>query len=442
MKKWILLFISLLMLSPAAWAEIVTVEAQGTGKTYGEAVNNALADAVRQVNGVSINIQSESAKKYVKIKDKDSFKINGDGKYAQGSGGKEKPHAVDLNLNGSLQNDLSVEAGTTARLDVHSAGQIKGYKVKERNCDETSCIVTLLVEMAKIERTAAQAAVKRERIAVVVTGNLRNSRFTTNFQQMLTDSLVQSERFVILSRNALNDRAFKQEEAFLARNLNNAGDINQSVLPADYLLVINVASASAGYKYSAQDRYLELTGEYDATRETRVTVRYSLVEAATHAIRWSDYQEFRQTGDIALKQAQEKLSKSIALGIVNAISPAKVVGISKGQVIINRGQGVVKPNDLFDVYAISEILIDPDSGENLGSTEEKVATVKINNVNAKTSYAKLISGTIENVSSGAIVRPANIVQSKATAKNKAKASNTSQKSNQQNLGDNGGIILD
>lgn len=457
MKKWILVLVGLLAVSPAVYAKIETVEAQGYGETYEKAVDSALADAVRQVNGMTVSTQSERAGDFVRVKDKVDATVEGKGTYVQndqskddsflGNKGVDSTYTenLDVNVGGNANRDLTINTGKSAQINTRSAGTVKGYKVKSRDCNAKGCTVVLTVEIDKVERKTSQASSKRDRLAVITTGNRSRSAFANTLRQEITDRIVQSQRFTVLDRSATNDKAFEQEEQFLEGRLNNSMDVKQSALPADYLLVINVTEA--GVRTTTKVTSVDLTGEFDVTSssKTKVTVRYSLLEAATHGIQWSDSTVFEQGGRY-IETARKQISDVIADKIVNKLTPAKVVAVTSGQVIINRGEAMVYDGDRFDIYSQGEELVDPDTGEVLGAAEEKVATIVITSIKDKISYGIVESGKVEAVEKGAVARlappppaekkvqEAKATQSKPKAKPKPKA-------NDQKLGDSGGVFL-
>ena len=60
--------------------------------------------------------------------------------------------------------------------------------------------------------------------------------------------------------------------------------------------------------------------------------------------------------------------------------------------------------DTFNAFALGQELIDPDTKESLGREEVKVGTVKITQVNPKTSMADILDDT--GIDKGAILRKA------------------------------------
>ena len=97
------------------------------------------------------------------------------------------------------------------------------------------------------------------------------------------------------------------------------------------------------------------------------------------------------------------MAQKIANRIADVIFPAKVLLKRDKEVTINRGEGGgVAVGDTFNVYALGEELIDPDTKESLGREEVKVGRVKITQVNPKTSTAEILDDT--GIDKGAILR--------------------------------------
>ncbi|MDR0805774.1 MAG: hypothetical protein LBN41_03390 [Enterobacteriaceae bacterium] len=441
MKKWILLLAGFFAFAPATYAKVETVEAQGYGETYEKAVDSALADAVRQINGITITTQSESAGEFVRVKDKtlSEEKNTKDNKNNDGAflGGVDNTATEKSDTN--TNRDLSIDTGKSAQINTSSSGVVKGYKVKSRDCDAKGCTVVLIAE---VERKAALTSASRMTLAVITTGNRNHSSFANTLRQEITDRIVQSQRFTVLDRSAVNENAFKQEESFLENRQNDAGNVRQSTLPADYLLVINVAEA--GVKTSTKVTSVDATGEFDVTdtQKTKVTVRYSLLDAASHGIQWSDSSVFEQSGK-SLTSARKQISNVIADKIVNKLTPAKVVAITDGQVVINRGETMVYNGDRFNIYVQGEELLDPDTGEVLDTKEEKIATIAIKSIKDKISYGVVESGNIDAITTGALARlaPAPVEKKRQKAKSKAKTKAVAPKADEQKLGESGGIFL-
>ncbi|RLA10646.1 MAG: hypothetical protein DRQ52_11015, partial [Gammaproteobacteria bacterium] len=105
----------------------------------------------------------------------------------------------------------------------------------------------------------------------------------------------------------------------------------------------------------------------------------------------------------------KNVSATLADDFTDAVYPMKVVKRNtRGQVFINRGKdGGLKIGQVYDVFYPGEELIDPDTGESLGGSEEFVGTIKISRINPKMTVAKIESEEdAENapIATGDIVR--------------------------------------
>ena len=97
------------------------------------------------------------------------------------------------------------------------------------------------------------------------------------------------------------------------------------------------------------------------------------------------------------------LAQKIATHFAEVIFPAKVLTRRDKEVTLNRGEGGgVAVGDKFNVFALGQELIDPDTKESLGREEAKVGKVKITQVNPKTSTAQILEDT--GIDKGAILR--------------------------------------
>jgi len=94
------------------------------------------------------------------------------------------------------------------------------------------------------------------------------------------------------------------------------------------------------------------------------------------------------------------VAAKLANQFVAAVYPMKIVKrLANGQVIINRGQdGGLKKGDKLAVFSAGEALIDPDTGESLGSSEEYIGEVKVSRINPKITFAKIIKEISPDIS--------------------------------------------
>ncbi len=105
-----------------------------------------------------------------------------------------------------------------------------------------------------------------------------------------------------------------------------------------------------------------------------------------------------------------KLAKNVSAQMVDQfldlVFPVKIIKVKNLQVYLNRGKdGGFKKGQVLKVFAPGEELIDPDTGENIGSAEEYVGKIEITRVNPKFTIAKILPKSREgDITKGCIVR--------------------------------------
>ena len=202
--------------------------------------------------------------------------------------------------------------------------------------------------------------------------------------------------------------------------LEEGGLTGQAVVPgeADYLIVPSVddfqdfveTATFGGIGKTAEKRRIRLgmvARIYDLKNGNK------LVESASFQLDNKNIEQLMSQSvrsgtfsDELLRKIAEEMGSQTANRVVDVIYPAKVIALTGPQATINRGDGTgIAVGQTWEVFALGEEMIDPDTGESLGSSEVKVGTLRIERVTPKFS-----SGTLtENfgVVKGSVARPAN-----------------------------------
>jgi curli biogenesis system outer membrane secretion channel CsgG len=242
-------------------------------------------------------------------------------------------------------------------------------------------------------------------------------RIIESLDSQLIDRINATRKFDVVGRSDLND-VLKEQELGASGNVDPKTAAQAGKLTgAKYLLVTTVDD----YQDYVEKATFEGTGRAATKRVFRLSVVGKVYDASTGKLLESV--NF-QTGNDAFKQIQEErnysvkdgelsdemmvavsrdMAQKIANRIADVIFPAKVLLKRDKEVTINRGEGGgVAVGDTFNVYALGEELIDPDTKESLGREEVKVGRVKITQVNPKTSTAEILDDT--GIDKGAILR--------------------------------------
>jgi len=95
--------------------------------------------------------------------------------------------------------------------------------------------------------------------------------------------------------------------------------------------------------------------------------------------------------DALLRTICKDMAEKVAVRVADVIFPARVISKLDKQVTINRGEGSgVAVGQLWNVFALGQELVDPDTGAVLGREEMQVGKVRVTQVNPKTSLAEIV----------------------------------------------------
>lgn len=85
-----------------------------------------------------------------------------------------------------------------------------------------------------------------------------------------------------------------------------------------------------------------------------------------------------------------RIGVKLAEEVLDAQFPMKIIRCKGTQVFINRGKdGGLKTGDILNVYSQGEMMIDPDTNENIGADEMMIGQIKVVRVNPKFTIAKI-----------------------------------------------------
>jgi curli biogenesis system outer membrane secretion channel CsgG len=242
-------------------------------------------------------------------------------------------------------------------------------------------------------------------------------RIIESLDSQLVDRINATRKFDVVGRSDLSD-IIKEQDLGASGNVDAKTAAKAGKLTgAKYLLVTTVDD----FQDYVEKATFEGTGRSATKRVFRFSAVGKIYDSSTGKLLESA--NF-QTGNDAFKQIQEErnysvkdgelsdemmvavsrnLAEKIANHVADVIFPAKVLLKRDKEITINRGEGGgVAVGDTFNVFALGEELIDPDTKESLGREEAKVGKVKITQVNPKTSTAEVLEDT--GIDKGAILR--------------------------------------
>lgn len=208
----------------------------------------------------------------------------------------------------------------------------------------------------------------------------------------LIDRVQSTRKFEIIGRS---DMASLLKEADFA----NKGF---QVTGVDYLLVTTIDDFQ-DHKEKKTFAALGKTVEIRTIRFAAVAKIYDaatgkLIESANISIKEALPEDTSgnnaKDGDLSdglLRTITKNLAEKVAVRVADVIFPARVISKIDKQVTINRGEGSgVQKGQLWNVFALGEELVDPDTGASLGREELQVGKVRITQINPKTSLAEIV----------------------------------------------------
>ena len=245
------------------------------------------------------------------------------------------------------------------------------------------------------------------------------NRIIESLDSQLIDRVNATRKFDVLSRSDLAD-IVKEQDLGASGNVDAKTAAKAGKLSgAKYLLVCTVDDFQDYYEKAV----FEGTGRSASKRVFRFSIVGKMYDSSTGKL--IESANF-QTGNDTFKLIQQErnysvnngllsdemmvaisrsMAEKIANHVVDVIFPAKILIKRDNVVTINRGEGGgVAEGDTFNVYALGEEMIDPDTKESLGHEEVKVGKVKISQVNPKTSMATILEDT--GIDKGAVLRKA------------------------------------
>lgn len=364
-----LLLVLVLAFVPAAQAQVneATITADGVGLSRDEAIHSALSSAASQAFGVQLRsdmfVQSTSVDAVV----------------------DNEEHSMVLSaLNKNVRQVLNSPVNAP----------ILGYTIDDvSQSPDNGWEATVTLRYAVFERMGADS----NRRSVVVVSN--EKRYRKLLVQNVGETLVATRRFDVLNRE--NDDLFQDEKDFIL-----GGDAAVAELArlsqaggADYLVVAELQGL--GISNNMRET-IQMTGEVLVRSAVSGTLRLQVIEFASRKLKWSGSKKFGATyegvssiGASTLARLISNAADSLVDQMVAAIYPIRVVKVMGDTAIINRGEGSTRTGDVYALFLMGEEVIDPQSGESLGSMELEVGLGEVTEVKPKFAIIRVATGKLE-----------------------------------------------
>jgi hypothetical protein len=355
------------------------VSAFGLAETQEEAINAALTRAITKVNGAAIDAKNLIAK-VTKSSSQDGVR--------------------------STQTDKAMQRNYREA----SRGVVSSYeivKLEQQSDGQWRADVT-----AKIAQLSLSGQAGRKRIAILpfrvdasqkALNRLADDPglISSKFSQALEDKITSSRRFTVLDREFMNQTL--GEKALVLDNpllpIEETLKLSQNII-AEMIVVGSVSAVS--YKlvpvhFKTLDRTIQIP-------QGEVALSYKIIDVTTNQTKFSgkvmrrygsdDFLKIFDAGNVPdpVMALAELASVEMADEILAAIYPLMIAAVNGGSVTLNQGGDLITVGDVYKVYRRDNKIIDPYTKEALGYEETEIAEIRVDNVNAKFSTAKIVSG--------------------------------------------------
>ncbi|MGF1485145.1 MAG: CsgG/HfaB family protein [Opitutales bacterium] len=228
-------------------------------------------------------------------------------------------------------------------------------------------------------------------------------RVADSMGQQLIDRVHNTRKFKVVSRSDLETMLKEQElqqvfadptDTQVAQAFKMAGCKYALITTIDDFQDIQQQLRAEGGQVLATKRIVRLS----AVAKIYDTTDFTLLETANFQMTNKDAEEAQfgvigdgDDSDALLTIMAREMSYKAANRVLDVIFPAKVIAMTGSVVTINRGDGTgIQEGQVWNVYALGEALIDPDTGESLGAEEVLMGKVEVIGVTPKFARAKVL----------------------------------------------------
>ncbi len=245
---------------------------------------------------------------------------------------------------------------------------------------------------------------------------LSMGRVVESLDSQLLDSFNTTRKFQIVATSDLKELVKKQDQAHSGNF-----DANDPSLPQLFKL-----AGTKFYLITTVDNFQDITRKEELKIQKEVITVREIRLSAVSKVYWTESGKLREsanfqtatnkdiseysstatdgnlTDDLLVVIARDMAGK-IANHVADVIFPAKVLTKRDKQIMINRGDGTgIVVGQTWNVFAVGEELIDPDTKESLGREEVLVGKARVVSVQPKSTTAELLEDN--GVAVGAVLR--------------------------------------
>jgi curli biogenesis system outer membrane secretion channel CsgG len=246
---------------------------------------------------------------------------------------------------------------------------------------------------------------------------LEMNRIVESLDGQLIDRISATRKFDVVSRSDAAEIT-KEQQFGASGNVDpaSAAQLGKD-LGAKYIFTATVDD----FQDYVEKATFEGTGDSATKRVFRFSIVGKIYDSSTGKLLASanfqtgndEFKQIQQERNYSVKDGElsdemmvavsRSMAEKIAVHVADVIFPIKVLIKSDKEITINRGEGAgVAVGDTFNVFALGQEMVDPDTKESLGREEANVGKVKITEVDPKFSKAEVLEDA--GIDKGAILR--------------------------------------
>lgn len=423
---------------------VVQTEVKGQGVTRDLAIQNALYQAVSQVQGVAV--RSEMRDAVVRTGHRD---IERD---PDASGKLTIVHPAGIiteDIDGleKTRDEVKVKTRTlTPVTRTEAKGLVKSYEVvSEKEISPKVYEVVLKVQVydyqspedTKKLRVAifpfeaavpARLIVNHENGSSEIRELASQQRLGEQFSQYLNTMLARSDKFTVLDRDT-QTAIQKEKDVLQGKDIQKIDETPigapleeqmrlGETLGADYMVVGTIPQM----KITVEEKYNPVIGSTTRRFTAILEAEYRLIVGPTRQVAASDQLRIKledqqvkalmekwESDRIDYNEMEQNLVRRAAGQITDMVSdylqPVRVAAVKDGgMLILNQGGKRFAEGDLLEVSQMGADVIDPETKKSLGKEVSMIVTVKVTKILPRMSYAMLTQGVASDALVGAVCR--------------------------------------
>ncbi len=266
------------------------------------------------------------------------------------------------------------------------------------------------------QRTKPVVAIKKAKVGEGVSRYAKKYLNLTTIWDEMEAAIQKNRKFELVSRKSEVMKEILEEQNFANSDLSTGNAATAGQMKGANFLILPTVQDFKFYRSFKSIPNLDHT--YVKRDIGLLEINAQIIDTSTGSIKTTFYLKAnfatakkivnRKGGvpsSVNFTRMAKKVAAQMTSQLVNVVFPMQIINIQRNKVYINRGNdGGLKKGQILTVFKPGVTLIDPITGENLGSAEEDIGKVKVTRINPKFTVAKMLGHVADDIEIGDIVR--------------------------------------